>query len=247
MIASQSREPFDSLRRNARLARSAGEWPAPSMVTSLRARDQAGIGGGVFRGHQPVLRAADEQRRPVDAVQPVLELGIVHVGFPGDQRERLPVARAREQLGVGQLARVRPPLLRLGVEQRVELVLRHGVDVGNVEPVDRPDLDADGAISTSLSMSRGALGRELGRGPAADRMADQQDVGEIEPADQFEIEVREVVDRVDPDRQARPAEARMHRRDRRGSSRRAVARNGASGTSPLPPCRNSSGGPLPPW
>ena len=200
----------------------------------LGAWNEPGIGGGIVLGDEPILCAADQQRRPVDHVQPVPELGIVHVGLPGDERERLAVARARQQLGIGKLAGVRPPFVRIGIQQAVDLILRHGVDVGNVELIDRPDLDADRRDQHQLVDRRRVLGRNLGCGPAADRMADQHDSGQFQSCDQFEIEVREVVDRVDPDRQARSAEAWMHRRDHveplaeRGEERRGRIKSAAA-------------------
>src|SRR3981189_1622275 len=108
-----------------------------------RAWNEAGVGGRIFVRKQAVQSAPDQERRPVNPVQPMLELGIVHVRLPSDQRQGLPIAGDGEKLLVGKLGRVELPFLRLDIEQALELMLGHGEYVRDVEPVDRTDLDPD--------------------------------------------------------------------------------------------------------
>src|SRR3984957_7925730 len=57
------------------------------------------------------------------------------------------------------------------------------------------------------------LGRHFGGDPASDRAADKVDAVEFQDVHQFEIKMGNVVDTVEPIRQARLAEARMRRCD----------------------------------
>src|SRR6185312_6059127 len=57
------------------------------------------------------------------------------------------------------------------------------------------------------------FGGELRGDPAADRGADQGHALQLEPVDQLEIDMRDIVDAIDPIGQARIAEAGMRGRD----------------------------------
>ena len=52
-----------------------------------RLRDERGVAREIVGRDDAVARAAHEQRRHVHPVQPMLELGIVHVRLPGQQRQ----------------------------------------------------------------------------------------------------------------------------------------------------------------
>src|SRR5216683_2915834 len=66
----------------------AGNFPPPTLA--------------VVRGDNAVLRAPQQQGRPVDAVQPALEARVVHVRFPAVERECFASAHDRRQLAVRQ-------------------------------------------------------------------------------------------------------------------------------------------------
>ena len=78
---------------------------------------------------------------------------------------------------------------------------------------DRAGLHADRARPAPAGAPLRRLGRQLGGDPAADRTADHVDLIEAQPVEQFEIDVGDVVHRIDPVGQAGFAEARMRRRD----------------------------------
>src|SRR5207302_8048056 len=50
------------------------------------------IAPAVFRGRETVARAPQEENRHADAMQPVLQLRVVHVRIPGKQRGRFAIA-----------------------------------------------------------------------------------------------------------------------------------------------------------
>ena len=81
----------------------------------------------------------------------------------------------------------------------------------------RPGLDADRRHQHQLAKPLRRLARHLGGDPAADRTGDQVDLRDVEPIEQLEIDVGDVVDAIEPFRQARFAEARMRRRDHAGA------------------------------
>src|SRR6267142_2364077 len=72
-----------------------------------RARDQRAVGPPVGRLHDPVAGSPEHEGRHPDPVQPSLELGVVHVGMPPVEGERLPVPGALDQLLVGHGVEVR--------------------------------------------------------------------------------------------------------------------------------------------
>ena len=76
-----------------------------------------------------------------------------------------------------------------------------------------PVFTPTGPTSTSLRTALRRLGGEFGGDPAADRAADHIDLIEPEPVQQFEMDVGDVVHRIDPVGQAGFAEAGMRRRD----------------------------------
>ena len=161
-----------------------------------RARDQPAVGEPVIGGHHPVARAPQHQRRHPDPAEPVLELRVVHVGVPGIEAQRLPVARVDDQLLVahriviGRLRRVVPAaaadLGRVGVE-----------DVEDIAGLAVADLDADRVDEDQLAQPVAGGDRDLRRQPAAEGQPEQCDplVGQF--VEDGEIEMHQIVDRVE--------------------------------------------------
>ncbi len=76
-----------------------------------------------------------------------------------------------------------------------------------------PTLTPAGPTKTRRLIRSGILARHLGRDPAADRAADDFGFGQVKPVQQFEIQISDVVDAIEPVGQARFAEAGMGRSD----------------------------------
>src|SRR5215813_3850726 len=55
------------------------------------ARHELGTGAAISRADDAVVLAPDEQRRNPDPLQPMPELGVVHVGLPTQARKTLVV------------------------------------------------------------------------------------------------------------------------------------------------------------
>jgi len=119
------------------------------------------------------------------------------MGREREFRERETRGRAMESAsgGAAESPRHDDSLETRGLDLR-ELLLRVGARV------DRPDLDADWRHQHKPSDRRGAFGGDLRSGPAADRMAEQRNPGQAQPVDEFEVEVCEIVDGIQPERQA---------------------------------------------
>ena len=149
-----------------------------------------------------------------DAVQPMLELGIVHVRLPGQQRQRLAVAgddvrarhpaswRGRRDSCAGSWKRSRrasPAASRT----------RRGCRACRRVPVFTPT----GPISASRLIRSGTLVAISAAIQPPIEKPTMIDSRQTQAIHQFEIDVRDVVDAVEPVRQRRLAEAGMRRRD----------------------------------
>ena len=188
----------------------------------LRAGNERAIAAAVALAQDAVGGAPQEQGRQLDAVQPVLQLRIVHVGRPCDPGMRFLVARRGQRFLLGQGLVVALAGLRIEKGERVELGGHQRPDIDDVAGLAVADLDADGVGHHEPRQPRLVLHRDLGRDPAAEADADHKDVVEIELFEQVEIEVRKVVDRAHAFRQLRGAEARMRRRDDAAAMRERV-------------------------
>ena len=144
-------------------------------------------------------------------MQPVGQLGIVHIRFPGQQSERLPVAHLDRELLIGQARWIHAHPVRIVEQQRLQLALRQGEDVGNIEAVNRASLHADGADQHEPAHEFWRLGGEFAGDPTTERTADHVDLVEIEASQQLQVDVGNVVRRVDPVGQGRLTEAGMRR------------------------------------
>ena len=124
-----------------------------------------------------------------------LQLGIVHVGRPGERARALrgcaprPAPRLRHRLVVALAGG------RIEIGERVELRLGHREDVDDVAGLAVADLDADGVGQHQVRQPRGRLHRDLGRDPAAERRRRPPATSRRSSCvEQVEIEIGEVVD-----------------------------------------------------
>ena len=146
-------------------------------------------------------------------MQTPLELRIVHPRLPGQQRQRLARAEHGGELVVGHFRGIALHPLGVVKGQLQRIRLRHGEDVGNIELVGRSDLDAHRPAEDDAAKTLRRFGGHFGGDPAPDRTADEVDAVELQDIHQFEIEMGNVVDAVEPIRQGRLAETRMRRCD----------------------------------
>ena len=191
-----------------------GRCPASAMVSVAALGNERRIALEIFGRHDAVACAAQKQRRHVHAVQAMLELGIVHVRLPGQQRQRLVVAGDdAEAPRRTSFARSTGFLAGSWKRSRSSFSLRHRKDVGDVELVGLAGLDADRTDQRQAVEPLRHLRGDIGGDPAADREADEIGARQAQAVHQLEIDVGDVVDAVEPVRQRRLAEARMRRRD----------------------------------
>ena len=148
------------------------------------------------------MGAMEHQRRAIDAVQAVLQLGVVHVGLPGHQRHGFLVAGEDAQLFIALALGRKPALFRIGHGQGVEFGLGRKENIGYVELVARPDLDAHRRHQHDARNAACVLGGQIRRHPTAQRGADEGDVLQIQLLQSIQVDVNEVVDRIHPERQA---------------------------------------------
>ena len=190
-----------------------GKWPALEM-TSMRAPGISAAPGLAIGGaDDAVLLAPQQQRRDVDAMQPALQMRVVHVRLPAEPRERLAAARDAGKFGLRQLHQVALAVRRIGPGEAHVLVARHRVHVGDVAVGHAADLDAERIDQHQPAEAPRVAHRHLGGDPAAEAGADQDGVLQPQRRGEIEIQVGEVIDRAQPVRQRRIAPARMMRRN----------------------------------
>ena len=185
-----------------------------------RFRQQLRIGRQVIRGHQTIALAAHEQRRHVSPMKPMLELRIVHPRFPREQRQRLAVADHNGQLLIRHLREIRLHPCGIVEQQLAQLILRHREYIRDVELVGAANLDADRPDHDQTANALRRLGRHLSRDPPADRAARDINHTKLETIQQFEIEMGDIVDAVEPVRQAGPTKAGMRGHDQTAPCRK---------------------------
>ena len=137
----------------------------------------------------------------------------MHPRLPGQQRQCLAGTEHGGELVVRHFRGVALHLRGVVKGQLQRIRLRHGEDVGNIELVGRPDLDAHRPAQDDPAKTLGRFGGHFGGDPAPDRAADEVDAVEFQDIHQFEIKMGDVVDTVEPVRQARLAKTWMRRRD----------------------------------
>jgi len=143
----------------------------------------------------------------------MLELGVVHVRLPGQQRQRLAIARNDVKLLLRHGRQVERVARGIVEAQPIELIARHREDVGNVELVRAAGLHADRSDQHEAIDPFRHLGGELGGDPSAERQSHDVGSPQRQAIQQFEIDVGDVIDAVEPVRQRRLAKAGMRRRD----------------------------------
>jgi hypothetical protein len=175
----------------------------------LRLRDERRIALEILGGDDAVARAAQKQCGNVHPVQPMLELRIVHVRLPGQQRQRLAVTGEDMKLLLRHRRQVDRVLRGIVKAQLVELVLGHREHIRDVELVGRAGLDADRADQHQPLEPLRYLGGEVGGNPSADRQADNVGSRQTQAIHQFQIDVGDVVHAVEPVGQRRSSKTGM--------------------------------------
>ena len=184
-----------------------GTCPHFSIMTSRASGRRSRQSPGIVRRHHLVLIAPDDERRQLDAMQPFLEIGIVPARLPAELGRGEAVLEHRIDLLLGRLQRERD----IGISLVVEDVAQQLFAIPDEEIARGHALDADAGRGDE----RQALGaapianEDLGGDPAAERMADDVDVAQLERLEEIEIEHRHVGDVADQRRIVRGAEARM--------------------------------------
>ena len=192
-----------------------------------------------------VVVAPDDQRRHVDAVQPLAQMRIVEPRLPGEVggRERFLIAMSpcssRERLSEPLLGKA---LIDEQVARRA-LPATTGTDRPSATPLTWMPA---APISVSVRKPARAAHRDFGRDPAAERIADQMEPVEAERLDEVEIEIGKVAELIEPVRRVGAAETRMLRHDhvvalrqrlheRQPDAGAAARHAGTAAAAPLPP------------
>ncbi len=187
-----------------------------------RARDHGAEAAPIFFAQHAIRLAPEKQSRDPDAVQPMPEPRIVHVGRPAEARARLAIARRRERTLLRQARVVALRFCRIGPCERVELGLRDRPDIDDVAGLAVADLHADGIGEDQMGQPVGVLRRDFAGDPAADPDADDQHVAQVHRLQQVEIEIRKLVDACDALGQRRVPETGMGGRDQPSAARQQV-------------------------
>ena len=154
---------------------------------------QRGVTADVVGGDQPVMRAAQEQRRAGDAMQPVRQLGIVQIRLPGEQREGFAVAQHDAQFLVGHGGGFGAVFFGIDIQHALHRIGRLGEHVGDVEFIAAAGLHPGGRHQHEPAQALRLHGGEFGRDPAAERRAHDVELGNIQPVQQFQIQMGDVV------------------------------------------------------
>jgi hypothetical protein len=148
-----------------------------------------------------------------NAMQPSLELRIVHPRLPGQQSQSLTCAEHGGDFPVCHFCYVAFHAAWIVVKKLLYALFRHGEDVGNIELVGWADLYADRAYQHQATNALRRFGGYFRRDPAADRATDDVEVAQIHAVHQLEIEVGDVVHAIEPIRQTGLTKARMRGSD----------------------------------
>src|SRR5262245_59152981 len=187
----------------------------PGRLDQLEARpgNEGTVRLPVSGRHDAVARPPQHQRGDGDPPEPALELGVVHVGMPGVETERFPVARPHDDLVVGHGVVVgRPPggimpapprhFHWRGVEHVADV---RGLAIADLDP---QRVDEDQPVQTVTTLHRDLRGQ-----PASEGEPHQRHLLVRESVDDVEAEMDEVVHRLELRRTGRVAEARVRRGD----------------------------------
>ena len=179
----------------------------PRQQAEGRARDRGRVLLAVAGGEHPVGLAPDHQRVGGDPGQPPGQARVGHRGA-AIGRERRPVAAEDRALRVGQRRQVDPVPLRVGPGELGDLVERERGEVRRrMLGADQPGpVDDD---QPGHPVGRGQ--RELGRDPAADRVARDGHAGQVELRQQAGVDLGQLADGIESLRARRAAEPGVDR------------------------------------
>src|SRR5229473_5592273 len=191
----------------------------PSTLDPLEAGAGNGgaIGSAVLLAENAIMDSPQKQCRDADAVQPALELGVVHERRPGVACGRFPAARGIAHLRLRHGFVVAPTDIGVVIGDVEKVGLGHGEDVRDIAMLAAADLYADRVAQHEMGNSRCRLDCDLGCDPAAERYAYQRDVREVELMHEVEVEIGEVVDAIEGFWRLRAAEAGMGRNNHPGA------------------------------
>src|SRR5215469_5019112 len=178
-----------------------------------RPGNEGAVGATIVWLHDPVAGAPQHEGRNRDTRQPAPELGIVQVGIPGVETERVAIAGMAHQRIVLHGVVVRRPAPRIVPAPAPYLRgsgVEHVEDVGGLAVA---DLDAHGIDEDELLEPIRAAHGHLGGEPAAERQAHERDLLERQPLQRLQIESYEVVHGVEVIRTWRMTETWMRGRD----------------------------------
>ena len=180
-------------------------------------------------------------------MQPVPQLGIMHVGFPGQQRGRLAIAQHGRELLIRQFGQDRAGGDPGRGKAASPLPRRACAKMSGMSSViAAAELHADRADQHEAAKPFRHHAGQLGRDPATERAADQVELGMAELREQFQVEQGDIVRPVEPVGQRRSTEAGMRGRDDPAPPAQQADERVARGRKPPAPCRNRTGGPSPP-
>ena len=184
--------------------------PGPRQRLELRTADVLDEAAAAGEGTDAILFAPNDKGRNIDAVKPMGKLRIVKPRRPGKPRGGCTVLQRHVDVRRGKPAN---PFLgeRLLVERIPGMLLRRPKEDVAIRFLDRGN--AGRREQRETAQARRIANRDLGGGPAAERVADEMNIPEIERRQQIEIEEREIADAAEPGRQIPVAEARMLGRD----------------------------------
>src|SRR2546425_9688415 len=190
-------------------------WMVPRPLDDLEARvgDQVAIGPSVRRLHDAVARPPQHEGRHRDAAEQALDLGIIQIRMPAVETERFPVPGAHDQLVVREGVEVGRPFAEIVPAPPLHFQGRGVEDVEDVRGLAIADLDAERVHEDELVQTMTALDGHFCREPAPEGQPDERHLLVRQSLEDVQIEVRQIVHRLEPRRARRPAEARVRGSD----------------------------------
>jgi len=159
--------------------------------------DQAAVRAAVIGRHDPVALTPQQQGRHVDPAEPTRQLRIVHVGVPGVEAQRLAIAGIGDESLVRHRVEIGREPLRIVPALSPHLLRRLVEGVEDVGGLTVADLDAERIDEHQLAEPMAASDRNLRCEPAAERKPDECHLLVRQRIQHFEVEMHEVIDRVE--------------------------------------------------
>src|SRR5262245_6839792 len=168
-------------------------------VDQLEARpgDGCGVGPAIVWRHDPVAGAPQHERGHGDPGQPPAQVRVVHIWMPAVETEGFPVPVAQDKVFVGHGIEVGRPAVGVVPAPSHHLARRCVEDVQDVRRLPIADLDAEGIDQDEPVQAMAARHRDLGGQPSAERQPQQRDLPPGQLIEEVEVEVHEIVDRVE--------------------------------------------------